>query len=90
MTDAVKQNEKEFWSSVEYVKTAPATKKPSQLVQLEMYGLFKQATQGDVTGSKPGLLDVVGRSKYKAWSQLKGVPQEVAMQRYIDEVSRFK
>jgi carboxylesterase len=31
-----------------------------------MYALYKQATAGDVTGARPGMLDVRGRAKYEA------------------------
>ncbi|MEK7484885.1 MAG: acyl-CoA-binding protein, partial [Planctomycetota bacterium] len=34
---------------------------------LEMYSLYKQATAGDVSGKKPGMLDIKARAKYDAW-----------------------
>src|SRR3954453_6619597 len=50
---------------------------------LELYALYKQATSGDVSGSKPGMLDLRGRAKYEAWSKRKGTAREAAMQTYI-------
>jgi len=56
-------------------------------VLLELYALYKQATVGDVTGSRPGMFDMVGRAKFDAWSGLRGVSAEEAMQQYIDRVN---
>jgi acyl-CoA-binding protein len=55
---------------------------------LELYALFKQATVGDVSGSRPGMLDVRGRAKFDAWAKRKGLTKEAAMQAYIDLVGR--
>lgn len=59
------------------------SKRPSNDTLLELYGLYKQATVGDVTGSRPGMLDMVGRAKYDAWAKLKKTGQEDAMKKYI-------
>lgn len=32
--------------------------------RLELYSLFKQATEGDCDEPKPGLVDLVGRAKW--------------------------
>jgi carboxylesterase len=58
--------------------------KPSQDKQLDLYSLFKQATKGDVSGKRPGMLDMVGRAKYDAWAKRKGMTGDQAMQAYID------
>jgi acyl-CoA-binding protein len=55
-----------------------------------MYGLYKQATEGDVTGDRPGFMDRVGRSKYDAWGAIKGTSGKAAMQQYIDLVASLK
>lgn len=52
-------------------------------VMLDLYALYKQATVGDVTGSRPGMLDVRGRAKYDAWARRKGTSQDAAMEAYI-------
>jgi len=52
-------------------------------VLLELYALYKQATAGDVSGSRPGMLDLRGRAKYEAWAQRKGMTTEAAMTAYI-------
>ena len=58
-------------------------KRPSNEALLELYGLYKQATVGDATGSRPGMFDMVGRAKYDAWVKLKKTSKEDAMKQYI-------
>ena len=55
---------------------------------LELYALFKQGTVGDVTGSRPGMLDVRGRAKYDAWAKRKGMTKDAAMQAYVAVVDK--
>ena len=62
---------------------------PSNPQLLELYALYKQSTSGDVTGSRPGLLDVKGRAKYDAWNARKGLPRERAMEEYVALVDRL-
>jgi diazepam-binding inhibitor (GABA receptor modulating acyl-CoA-binding protein) len=56
---------------------------------LELYGLFKQASAGDVTGARPGMLDMRGRAKFDAWAKHKGMPKADAMAAYIAVVERL-
>jgi diazepam-binding inhibitor (GABA receptor modulating acyl-CoA-binding protein) len=55
---------------------------------LELYALYKQATSGDVNGSRPGMLDVKGRAKYDAWAKRKGMTKDAAMEAYIAVVGK--
>ncbi|MDX2302552.1 MAG: acyl-CoA-binding protein [Microscillaceae bacterium] len=66
------------------LKSKSFTKKPSNDTLLQLYALYKQATQGDVSGSKPGMFDLVGKYKYEAWEKLKGLDTQTAQQQYID------
>jgi len=50
---------------------------------LKLYGLYKQATEGDVNKSKPRMLDFKGKAKWESWSKNKGLSQEDAMMKYI-------
>jgi diazepam-binding inhibitor (GABA receptor modulator, acyl-CoA-binding protein) len=59
-------------------------------VKLKLYGLFKQGSTGDVTGSRPGFTDLVGGAKYDAWAAVKGISTEDAMQQYIGLVESLK
>ncbi|KAL6448333.1 hypothetical protein ACFW04_000343 [Cataglyphis niger] len=65
------------------------TKRPTNEELLELYALFKQATVGDNTTSKPGMLDLKGKAKWDAWNKKKGTSQEVAKQTYIDYVNQL-
>jgi diazepam-binding inhibitor (GABA receptor modulator, acyl-CoA-binding protein) len=76
---AVKED---FEAAVARVNRLPA--KPSQSTQLDLYSLYKQATAGDASGKRPGIMDVVGRAKFDAWSSRKGMSREDSMQAYID------
>jgi diazepam-binding inhibitor (GABA receptor modulator, acyl-CoA-binding protein) len=60
------------------------SERPDNTTLLKIYGLYKQATAGDVTEKKPGFGDMVGRAKWDAWNSCKGTPSETAMQQYID------
>jgi len=53
---------------------------------LKLYSYYKQATEGDVRGDRPGGLDFVGGAKYDAWAKLKGVTRDEAMTAYIKQV----
>lgn len=59
------------------------TKRPSNEELLELYGLFKQATDGDVTGERPGGFDFKGIAKFDSWASKKGIAKEQAMQDYV-------
>jgi diazepam-binding inhibitor (GABA receptor modulating acyl-CoA-binding protein) len=59
------------------------TKRPSNEELLNLYGLFKQATDGDVDGDRPGGFDFKAIAKYDAWAELKGKAKETAMNEYI-------
>ena len=66
------------------------TKRPDNDTLLKMYSLFKQGSQGDVAGSRPGFTNPVGRAKYDAWAGLKGTSKDDAMQQYIDLIAKLK
>ena len=53
----------------------------------DIYGLFKQATVGDINTERPGMLDFKGKAKWDAWSSKKGITQEEAKQAYIDLIN---
>jgi len=62
---------------------------PGNDTKLRLYALYKQATVGDVTGRRPGFLDMVGRAKYDAWAELAGTSTEQAEADYVAEVDRL-
>ena len=71
----------QFEQAQKDVKTL--TSRPSNDQLLSLYALFKQGTEGDASGKRPGMMDIKGRAKFDAWAKLKGTDQEQAMQKYI-------
>ncbi|AJZ57687.1 acyl-CoA-binding protein [Paraburkholderia fungorum] len=78
----------QFVQAQEDAKQLP--ERPGNLTLLRLYALFKQATDGDVRGDKPGFTDIVGKYKYDAWAALKGTAQDAAKQQYVDLVESLK
>ena len=64
--------------------------RPDNASLLSLYALFKQATEGDVKGSRPGLLDLKGRAKFDAWAKRKGMDSDRAMTEYVGLVGELK
>jgi acyl-CoA-binding protein len=64
--------------------------KPDNMTLLKIYSLYKQATEGDVEGKRPGFTDMVGRAKYDAWAAVKGTSTDDAMQQYVDLIESLK
>lgn len=66
------------------------SERPDNTTMLQLYGLYKQATIGNVNSSRPSQFDFVGRAKWDAWEKLKGISTQEAMQMYIDLVDELK
>lgn len=64
--------------------------RPDNQTLLDLYALYKQGTEGDVQGERPGGFDFVGAAKYDAWAALKGTSREDALQQYVALVQRLK
>ena len=65
------------------------TKRPSNEELLDLYALFKQATDGDVTGDRPGGFDFKAIAKYDAWASKKGKSKDAAMTDYVALVEKL-
>lgn len=67
------------------------SEKPSNETLLQLYSLYKQATEGDTEGEGPSNpFDFVAKAKHNAWAELKGTSKDAAMQQYIDLVAKLK
>jgi diazepam-binding inhibitor (GABA receptor modulator, acyl-CoA-binding protein) len=77
-----------FEQAAQEVQELP--KRPDNDVLLKLYALYKQGTAGDVSGSRPGILDMMGRLKYDAWAKLQGTSPEQAMGDYVALVEQLK
>ncbi len=80
--------EDDFKAAQDKVKTL--TKTPSNEELLALYALFKQGTVGDVSGKRPGMLDMKGRAKYDAWGKNQGMGKDDAMTAYVGLVDSLK
>ena len=86
--DGPSEAERAFEAAAAQSKTL--RKAPDNDTLLALYALYKQGSLGDVTGARPGLMDVVGRSKYDAWSSKRGMARDLAMSEYVALVNRLK
>ena len=64
--------------------------RPDNATLLKLYALYKQGSEGDVEGKRPGFTDMVGRAKYDAWAAIKGTSTDEAMQEYVDLINSLK
>ena len=80
--------EQKFEQAVEQSKQL--TQRPANAELLKLYALYKQATEGDVSGERPGGFDFKGIAKYDAWAELQGMTKEEARQKYVDLVDDLK
>ncbi len=62
------------------------TSRPDNDTMLKLYAFYKQATQGDATGDRPGSFDFVRRAKFDAWEGVKGTSATDAMKHYVELV----
>lgn len=76
-----------FQIAVERVREL--AERPDNDTLLKLYALYKQGSEGDASGPKPGFFDFVGTAKHEAWVKLKGMSRDEAMLKYIDLVERL-
>ena len=70
--------------------TRHLTRRPDNAALLRLYALYKQASEGDAEGPRPGAMDFVARAKWDAWAALAGMTSEQAMHEYITLVESLK
>ena len=71
------------------LKLRTLTERPSNDELLSIYGLFKQATEGDNSTKKPGMFDMKGQYKWQVWKDLEGTSVHDACQKYVDLVEEL-
>jgi len=84
----VQELERAFEQAMRDVRGLP--ERPDNATLLQLYGLFKQATEGDLAAPRPGFFDYVGTAKYEAWLRLRGIERAEAMRRYVEIVRRLR
>jgi len=77
-----------FEQAIAESKSLP--EKPDNMTLLKIYALYKQASEGDAQGKRPGFADMVGRAKWDAWNEVKGKSNDDAMQEYVDLIESLK
>lgn len=83
--------EKEFQTAVEQVNNLPAATAAAHMT--ELYGLYKQATDGDVNmgtdevdadgADKASGPAGLSQAQWESWNQFKGLSEEEAKRRYV-------
>jgi acyl-CoA-binding protein len=76
--------ENEFKEAVD--RSSSITQKPTNEELLKLYALYKQISEGDISGERPGGFDFKGAAKYDAWQELKGQDKIQCMSEYIQLV----
>lgn len=79
--------DKAFEQAAQDVRKLP--ERPDNETLLRLYALYKQGSEGDVRGDKPGFFDFAGAAKYEAWEKLQGTERDDARRRYVDLVHRL-
>jgi acyl-CoA-binding protein len=80
--------EDEFHAAAAYVNSLVID--PGNETKLRMYALYKQASEGDIEGKRPGFTNPVGRAKYDAWAEAKGMSAEDAREEYVTLVGTLR
>ncbi|PWA95292.1 leucine-rich repeat protein [Artemisia annua] len=80
-----------FSAATAFVAATAADKerKVSTEVQLELYGLYKIATEGPCTAPQPSALKMTARAKWNAWKKLGAMPAEEAMLKYLEIITEL-
>jgi len=87
----------QFQAAAERVNNLPADAAAAHMT--ELYGLFKQATEGDVNMKSdevdPNAADKadgpagLSQAQWDSWNQFKGVSEEEAMRRYVSRAAEL-
>ena len=78
----------DFKSAAERV--TKLSKRPPNDIMLQLYALYNQGNNGDVTGERPGFADFEGRAKFDSWNKLQGKSMEDAKNEYIALVEQLE
>ncbi len=73
------------------INSKTLSEKPDNETLLQLYALYKQGTEGDVTDEySGGGFDFVAKFKHQSWGKLKGITRDEAMQQYINLVEKLR
>lgn len=80
-------SQQEFENAV--LRSKMITERPTNNELLQLYALYKQATEGDVQTERPGGFDFKSIAKWDAWKSLQGKSAEEARAEYVQLVNRL-
>lgn len=63
--------------------------RPSRALVERMYALYKQVTEGDVSGPRPSMLHLMDRLKYDARVKIRGMDRKEAMREYVETAEQL-
>ena len=72
-----------FEDLVKQVRDSTIDFKPNNTQKLKLYAFYKQATQGDVLGECPSVINMIERAKWQAGNAIKGITKVKAMAGYV-------
>ena len=78
----------DFKSAAERV--TKLSRRPPNDIMLQLYALYKQGNNGDVSGERPGFADFEGRAKFDSWNKLLGKSMVDAKNEYIALVEQLE
>eukprot|EP01138_Halocafeteria_seosinensis_P001673 gb/GECG01001714.1/.p1 GENE.gb/GECG01001714.1/~~gb/GECG01001714.1/.p1 ORF type:complete len:343 (+),score=60.05 gb/GECG01001714.1/:1-1029(+) len=84
--------EEVFQEAVAYVKSLPEDpdEQVSNETKLRLYGLYKQATEGDNTQPKPSIFaGFAARAKWSAWDANRGMSCQEARKQYVEAIQEL-
>lgn len=78
-----------FSAATAFVAASVSTQKVPNEIQLQLYGLYKIATEGPCGVAAPPAFKMRARAKWNAWQKLGAMPPEDAMQKYVEIVTEL-
>ncbi|KAK6908243.1 hypothetical protein L486_07624 [Kwoniella mangroviensis CBS 10435] len=81
----------QFHRAVDIVQSLPkgGPVQTSYEEKLWLYSLYKQATEGDISIPRPGMLDILGKAKWDAWNKQKGIDKQEAKRSYVNALLKI-
>lgn len=80
--------DKDFENAAEEVKNL--SKRPSDKILLQLYGLYKQSTIGTNNEPKPSIFNQKAISKWNAWYENRMLSKNMAKKKYIELVNELR
>ncbi|KAI7902459.1 acyl CoA binding protein-domain-containing protein [Cokeromyces recurvatus] len=88
VVDSAYKTQMRFAHALSIVRAIPphSTLQPVVADKLQFYGLYKQASEGDINIPKPSSRQIVDYAKWKVWSRMKGMSPIEAQKLYVDSL----